>query len=74
MIRRLIAWLAVRFPEQRVVSLVDWNRLNEECYRLQQSLAEMNGRLVQMDAQVKRLNDQAGYVSSSKGQPFKLER
>lgn len=73
MIRRLLAWLSARFPEQRVVKLEEYNALNEGLVYLSKQIAEMNVRLVQTEAQMKRLNDQAGYVSSSKGS-FKLER
>lgn len=73
MIRKAIAWLSSRFPPQRVVSLVDYNALKDGLITVDRTVAELNVRLVSIDAQVKRLNDQAGYVSIKKGS-FALER
>lgn len=72
--RRLLAWLSKRFPEQRIVSLAEYNALNNSMSYLSQHQNEMNIRMVAIEAQLKRLNDMNGYVSSSKERGFKLER
>lgn len=71
--RKLLSWLAKRFPEQLVVNLAAYDKLSSDVYLLGSSINDLRSQVVQLDAQVKRLNDQAGYVSSKKGS-FALER
>lgn len=71
--RRLLAWLSKRFPEQRVVSLEDYTKLLQDLYTLQGAFIEVRSQIVQIDAQVKKLNDMNGYVSTVKGS-MRLER
>lgn len=70
MLSALVAWLSKRFPEQLVVSKAEYKELREEVaqYNLaMQALGQLNERLVQTEAQVKRLNDANGFVSTKKG-------
>jgi hypothetical protein len=71
--RKLLAWLSKRFPEQRIVTIEEWKQIKDELYRINQVYADLHSRLVQTDANVKKLNDMNGYVTTSKN-AFKLER
>lgn len=71
--RKLIAWFAKRFPEQMIVSLAEYEAMKIALSMLDRTIGDLNSRLVQVEAQLKRLNDMNGYVSSTKG-AFKLER
>lgn len=75
-LRSWIAFIAKRFPEQLVVSKEEYKQLREElgAYNVAvQALGELNSRLVQLEGQVRKLNDAQGFISSGKGS-FKLER
>ena len=76
MFRRLFAWLNSRFPEQLTVTVAEYKELREELgqYNLaMQAVNQLNERLVSLEAQVKRLNDSNGFVSTAKGS-IRLER
>lgn len=74
--RNFIAWLSKRFPEQLVVSKQDYKELREELasYNVAfQGINNLNERLVSLEAQVRKLNDAQGFISTAKGS-IKLER
>jgi len=70
MMRKILAWLNRRFPEQLIVTLQDYNQLREEVAstnRIAQGVIDLNNRLVIIESQIKRLNDSNGFVSLPKG-------
>ena len=74
--RKLIAWLNRRFPEQLVLTKQDYTELRQEVgqYNIAfQQLNQLNERLVSLEAQVRKLNDSNGFVNTSKGS-LRLER
>lgn len=74
--RRLLAWLSKRFPEQLTLSVQEYKELREEMGQYNvafQGLNQLNERLVMLEAQVKRLNDSNGFVNTAKGS-LRLER
>lgn len=76
MIAKLVSWLSKRFPEQLVVTTLDYTQLREEVAQLNkchQGLIELHQNFVALEAQVKRLNDANGFVSTKKGR-LNLER
>jgi hypothetical protein len=76
MLRAIVAWLSKRFPEQHVVSVQEWTEMRQELGQYNniiQGVNQMNERVVSLEAQIRKLNDANGFVSSVKGS-FKLER
>ena len=74
--RTFIEWLYKRFPPKLTINKQDWTDLRQEVAQYNQAfqaLQQLNERLVSIEAQVRRLNDQNGYVNTSKGS-LKLER
>lgn len=71
--RKLIAWLNRRFPEQLIVTVEEYQKLQNDFNWLKLTNSDINARILSLEGQVKRLNDQAGYVSTKKG-AFSLER
>jgi len=70
MLRSLIGWLNRRFPEKMELTLAEYKQMREELaqYNLViQGIGQLNERLVNLEAQVKRLNDMNGFVSTKKG-------
>lgn len=76
MLTSLISWLSKRFPEKLELTLIEYKEMREEMgqYNLAfQGLNQLNDRVVQLEAQIKRLNDANGFVNVKKGQ-LNLER
>jgi len=76
MFTKFIAWLSKRFPEQYVITALEYKQLREEMGQynvVAQSITELHNRLVKLESQVSRLNDAQGFVTQNKGS-FKLER
>ena len=74
--RKLLAWLNRRFPEQLVVTLQDYKELREEVAaynRIVQGIGQLNDRVVSLEKQVTNLNNAQGFIATGKGS-FKLER
>jgi len=74
--RKLIAWLNARFPVQLVVTREEYKSLREELAQYNviiQNMNALNNRLVDIERQVKQLNNANGFISNVKGQ-FNLER
>jgi hypothetical protein len=70
--RRLLAWLATRFPVQCVVTLEDYARIDERFQHLENDLRALSDHLASLSAQVKVLNSAGGFVSPKGG--LRLER
>jgi hypothetical protein len=76
MFSKIIAWFSKRWPEQYVVTMLEYKQLREELGQYNvaiQAVTELNNRLVKLESQVGKLNDANGFISNSKGN-FKLER
>ena len=74
--RRLLAWLNRRFPEQLTVTKQDYIELRQEVGQLNigiQAIQELHNRLQAVEKQVTQLNNANGFISTAKGS-FKLER
>jgi len=73
MIRRIVAWLNKRYPEQLVVTLSDWTSLREEVAsynRFGPAIVELNNRLQKLEKNTEILNASQGFTKGG----FKLER
>jgi hypothetical protein len=76
MLRQLIAWLNKRYPEQVTVTKQDYTELRQEVAQLNlglQGVNELNLRVVQLEKQIRTLNDAQGFVTQGKTS-FRLER
>ena len=76
MIRRFLAWLNRRFPEQLVVSVAEYKEMRQELAQYNviiQGVSQLNDRLVMLENDVKRLNTANGFVNFKKGS-LSLER
>ena len=74
--RKLVAWLNRRFPEQLTVTKQDYTDLRQEVGQLNnaiQAIGELHTRLQAVEKQVTQLNNANGFISTAKGS-FKLER
>ncbi len=73
MIRKLVAWLNKRYPEQLVVTLADWTDLRQEVAsynRFGPAIVELNNRLIKLEKNIDNLNTSQGFAKGG----FKLER
>lgn len=74
--RKLLAWLNKRFPEQLIVTAQEYKQLREELAQynvLAQNIGILNTRIVSLENQVRQLNSANGFVTSQRG-AFNLER
>lgn len=77
MIRKIVAWLSKRFPEQMVVSMAEYKDLREEIGQMNryvQGIADLNERLQRVEREVTILNAAQGFVSPTGKGSGRLER
>jgi hypothetical protein len=77
MIRKLIAWLNKRFPEQMVVTMGEYQDLREEMGQLNlraQAIDDLNKRVQTLEREVTILNAAQGFVSPTGHGSGRLER
>lgn len=80
MLRRLLSYLASRFPVQRVVSASDYASILHSLDSCEQSLnglsasiVDLNKRLGALEIQMRRVNETSGFMPLVKGS-VRLER
>ena len=71
--RKLVAWLNKRYPEQLTVTLQDWTDLRQEVAsynRFGPAIVELNNRLTKLEKNTEILNSAQGFTKGG----LRLER
>lgn len=72
--RRLLSWLNKRFPVQLVVTVEEYQAMQEGLNNLSNSIVDLNRRLGALETQVRRLNESQGFNPMVKQGGVRLER